>query len=179
MTLIAAVSHSFDTIPWLMVLTATTSQLQCFEPCFTVLQCAMLPFSPPGGHTGAIQAMGGSGATSGGSGSGGRIAIYHDTVKMVQPYKGSFDTQGGPVSANAETGASGTVYIKHERTGHTTVRVDNKKRWPKVDLVPRQSLLYSSYRLFKSDIIVSIKIRNLCQNYKMSSNQAPGSILNN
>jgi hypothetical protein len=87
------------------------------------------PSCSAGGHTGSIQSLGGGGdATTGGSGSGGRIAVYHDTVIEVVPYQGSYDTEGGPVGNTAEAGASGTTYIKHTRSGHTTLRADNRGR---------------------------------------------------
>ena len=86
-----------------------------------------------GGHTGAIQSLGGGGDISnGGSGSGGRIAIYHNTAMTVMPYQGNFDTQGGRIGRTAEPGASGTAYIKHRSSGHSTVRVDNRNRMIKV-----------------------------------------------
>ncbi len=73
-----------------------------------------------------------SGLLAGGSGAGGRVAIYHSTNPRIPPYRGSYDIHGGPVSVKAEAGASGTVYVKHVDTGHSTLRVDNRGQHPKV-----------------------------------------------
>ena len=90
-----------------------------------------------GGHTGAIEVMGGAGQRDtgrdvSGSGAGGRIALYHSTVEQHPPYRGQFNTQGGPVGTNAEAGASGTLFIHHETTNRKILRVDNRGRTPKV-----------------------------------------------
>ena len=83
-----------------------------------------------GGHTGSIQAKGGSGDIRGGSGSGGRIAIYHTSNVTHNFYQGNFKVHGGPVGSSAEAGASGTVFLKHIHMDHTTLMVDNNNRRP-------------------------------------------------
>ena len=85
-----------------------------------------------GGHTGSIQANGGAGRyTNDGSGSGGRIAIYHGTKVTDGEYNGALTTRGGAVeSGGAEAGAAGTVYLKHVFTGGAVLMVDNDGRRP-------------------------------------------------
>nr|XP_054759184.1 uncharacterized protein LOC129265193 [Lytechinus pictus] len=85
-----------------------------------------------GGHTGSIQALGGAAKyTNGGSGAGGRIAIYHQTNVTHGEYRGSLRTEGGPVGmGGAGAGAAGTVYIKHLDTGFSVLKVDNGGRKP-------------------------------------------------
>ena len=65
-------------------------------------------------------------------GSGGRIALYHSTVHTVPSYRGHYNTYGGSASSPSEAGASGTTYIKHIPTDHTTLLVDNNNRIMKV-----------------------------------------------
>ena len=84
----------------------------------------------PGGHTGAIQAMGGSGDTTGGSGSGGRVAVYHTSNVTHDFFQGAYNVQGGPIYDQAEAGASGTFYLKNLHTGLSVLRVDNAGRRP-------------------------------------------------
>ncbi|KAK2190041.1 hypothetical protein NP493_91g04042, partial [Ridgeia piscesae] len=93
-----------------------------------------------GSHTGAIRALGGTGQIenvdgkgASGSGSGGRIAIYHSTSRLISPYRGTYDTEGGTVGSVAEAGAAGTVFLHHVGLDHTTLRIDNKDRFPKVE----------------------------------------------
>ena len=74
--------------------------------------------------------MGGSGDARGGSGSGGRIAIYHTSNITHNFYQGSYQVHGGPVGNQAEAGASGTVFLKHIHKDHTTLMVDNDNRRP-------------------------------------------------
>lgn len=58
-----------------------------------------------GGHTGRIEASGGSGDTTGGSGSGGRVAIHYANNVTHGEYLGSYHLQGGLVgSSGAEAG---------------------------------------------------------------------------
>ena len=92
-----------------------------------------------GSHTGAIRALGGTGQIenvdgkgASGSGSGGRIAIYHSTSRLISPYRGTYDTEGGAVGSVAEAGAAGTVFLHHVGLDHTTLRIDNKDRFAKV-----------------------------------------------
>ena len=69
--------------------------------------------------------------TNGGSGAGGRIAIYHGTNVTHGEYHGSLLTNGGPVATGgAEAGAAGTVYLLHRDTGHSVLRLDNAGRKP-------------------------------------------------
>ena len=84
----------------------------------------------PGSHTGSIQAVGGIGdiLRGGGGGSGGRIAIYHNTHKAQSPYRGSLDIWGGDANQGTEPGASGTVYLQNIRSQKSILRVDNKER---------------------------------------------------
>lgn len=89
-----------------------------------------------GGHTGIIQSHGGSGATGSGGGSGGRIAIYYSNNDTHHPYRGKFDTSGGNAASGAETGAAGTVYLKHTGSGFSTLRVDNNAQRSLDDEIP-------------------------------------------
>lgn len=71
-----------------------------------------------GGHTGRIEARGGSGGSIGGSGSGGRVAVHYANNVTHGRYLGGYYLQGGPVgSGGAEPGAAGTVYTIHTETG--------------------------------------------------------------
>ncbi|XP_033640829.1 uncharacterized protein LOC117301055 [Asterias rubens] len=81
-----------------------------------------------GGHTGAIQSMGGSGDASGGSGSGGRITVYHTSNVTHDFFQGAYNVHGGPVYSSAEAGASGTFYLKNLGTELSVLRVDNDGR---------------------------------------------------
>ena len=74
--------------------------------------------------------MGGSGDTTGGSGSGGRVAIYHTSNVTHDFFQGAYDVQGGPVGTSAESGASGTFYLKNQFTEFGILRVDNAGRSP-------------------------------------------------
>ena len=97
---------------------------------FTVsrhFQC-FIPLHVPGGHTGAIQSMGGSGDASGGSGSGGRITVYHTSNVTHDFFQGAYNVHGGPVYSSAEAGASGTFYLKNLGTELSVLRVDNDGR---------------------------------------------------
>lgn len=95
-----------------------------------------------GSHTGKIEAKGGQGdVTTGGSGAGGRIAVYHDSHINSIPYRGEYNTEGGSCHANAESGASGTAFIKHISDDYTTLRVDNKGQIPKLEKDTNQPLL--------------------------------------
>lgn len=84
-----------------------------------------------GGHTGAIQVKGGDvpAAYNGGGGAGGRIAAYYNNSIKDAFYGGTFETDGGSVGSNAENGASGTVYLKHDGENITKLIVDNKGGW--------------------------------------------------
>ena len=79
-----------------------------------------------GGHTGVIQALGGSGGSSTGGGAGGRIAAYYVNNHTHEPYRGSYDVYGGDANQDAEAGASGTVFLKHTGNDYSILRVDNK-----------------------------------------------------
>ncbi|PIK61100.1 hypothetical protein BSL78_01925 [Apostichopus japonicus] len=84
-----------------------------------------------GGHTGSIEAHGGSGDNTGGSGSGGRVAIYYANNVTHGQYLGSYFLQGGPVgTSGAEAGAAGTAYTIHTETAHSTLYVNNYGRLP-------------------------------------------------
>ncbi|XP_038052472.1 uncharacterized protein LOC119725183 [Patiria miniata] len=83
-----------------------------------------------GGHTGGIQANGGSGDSTAGSGSGGRVAVYHTSNVTHDFFQGAYNVQGGPVHSPAEAGASGTFYLKNLHTGFSVLRVDNTGRRP-------------------------------------------------
>lgn len=72
--------------------------------------------------------MGGSGDSSGGSGSGGRIAIYHTSNVTHDFFQGAYNVQGGPVGSSAEAGSSGTFYLKNLNTELSVLRVDNNGR---------------------------------------------------
>ena len=109
--------------------------LEPFPVCFLNNNCFWLV----GSHTGTIRALGGGGQIenvdgkgASGSGAGGRIAIYHATVRLMSPYRGSYDTEGGAVGSVAEAGAAGTVFLHHVGLDHKTLRIDNKDRSPKV-----------------------------------------------
>ena len=84
-----------------------------------------------GGHTGVIQARGGSVSTSfnGGGGAGGRIAVYYNNTVKDAFYSGTFDTDGGSVGSASEVGASGTVYQEHYGQNISKLIVDNKGGW--------------------------------------------------
>jgi hypothetical protein len=81
-----------------------------------------------GSHTGAIQAIGGTGNAGSGGGSGGRIAAYYSNKYTHHPYRGTFDVYGGKGVSGAEAGASGTVYLKHLETGHSILKVNNNRQ---------------------------------------------------
>jgi len=70
--------------------------------------------------------------SKGGGGSGGRIALYHASSPAIPPYRGDFQTQGGAGNSayGAEPGASGTVIIRNETSGHTRLQVDNNGQAP-------------------------------------------------
>ncbi|KAL4226615.1 hypothetical protein ACF0H5_014598 [Mactra antiquata] len=79
-----------------------------------------------GSHTGHIQALGGSGDLSnGGSGSGGRIALYHSRHHTIPFYRGYYDVYGGTPGTRAEAGASGTVYVQDNERSYNMLQVDN------------------------------------------------------
>ena len=84
-----------------------------------------------GGHTGVIQAKGGPVSTSynGGGGAGGRIAAYYNNSIKDAFYGGVFETDGGSAGSSSESGASGTVYLKHTGQNNTKLIVDNNNGW--------------------------------------------------
>lgn len=84
-----------------------------------------------GGLTGSIQVQGGTVITSvnGGGGAGGRIATYYNNTVKDSFYGGTFDSNGGTAGANAESGGSGTVYLKHIGQNFSKLIVDNKRGW--------------------------------------------------
>lgn len=84
-----------------------------------------------GGHTGVIQSKGGSVSTSyaGGGGAGGRIAAYYNNSMKDAFYGGIFETDGGSTGSASESGASGTVYLKHTGQNITKLIVDNNNGW--------------------------------------------------
>ena len=84
-----------------------------------------------GGHTGFIQARGGSVSASynGGGGAGGRIAAYYNNSIKDAFYDGTFETDGGSAGSTSEGGASGTVFLKHIGQNFTKLIVDNNNRW--------------------------------------------------
>lgn len=73
-----------------------------------LLECATLA----GASTGKISVRGGDCThANGGSGAGGRIAVYYDSTT----YAGSFVTSGGSVGA---VGGGGTLYLKNRVSGY-------------------------------------------------------------
>ncbi|XP_070535283.1 uncharacterized protein [Ptychodera flava] len=103
-----------------------------------------------GGHTGRIQTLGGTGDISiGGSGSGGRIAAYYANNVTQGFYNGNFDTYGGRVCCIAESGAAGTVFLKHTEDDYTKLLVDNNGRsavWDEIENIgQRLDLTGGSY----------------------------------
>lgn len=84
-----------------------------------------------GGHTGVIQARGGSVSThfNGGGGAGGRIAVYYNNTIKDAFFGGTFDADGGSVAAASENGASGTLYLLHRGQNVSKLIVDNKNGW--------------------------------------------------
>jgi len=81
-----------------------------------------------GSHTGHIQSLGGLGDPNyGGSGAGGRIALYHASHYTIPPFRGAYDTYGGRGNSGtgAEAGASGTAYILNTTSEFSTVQIDN------------------------------------------------------
>lgn len=100
-----------------------------------------------GSHTGHIQSLGGvADASTGGGGSGGRIALYHNSHHTIPPYRGFFDTYGGRGNDNtgAEAGASGTAYIKNTETDYSKLLVDNHGQMPRDE---HSALLNEGYRV--------------------------------
>ena len=93
-----------------------------------------------GGHTGNIQVTGGSVFTSlnGGGGAGGRIAVYYNNTIRDAFYNGTFDSYGGKAGMDSESGASGTVYLKHRGRNFSQLIVDNKGMWTmETDIINR------------------------------------------
>ena len=84
-----------------------------------------------GGLTGSIQVQGGTVTTSvnGGGGAGGRIAVYYNNTVKDAFYGGTFDSNGGTAGTHSESGASGTVYLKHTGQNFSKLIVDNKGGW--------------------------------------------------
>jgi len=81
---------------------------------------------------GRIEALGGAGDMSGhgGGGSGGRVAVYHQSNDSDLPYLGRFLAFGGAVGQYAEAGGAGTAYVKNEREPKATLIVDNNGQRP-------------------------------------------------
>lgn len=81
-----------------------------------------------GSHNGHIQSLGGLGDPNyGGSGAGGRIALYHASGYTIPPFRGAYDTYGGRGNSatGAEAGASGTAYILNRTSEFSKVQIDN------------------------------------------------------
>lgn len=91
-----------------------------------------------GSHTGAIQALGGTGNAGSGGGSGGRVAAYYSNKYTHHPYRGSYDVYGGKGISGAEAGASGTVYLKHIESGHSILKVNNNEQKSLTDVISNE-----------------------------------------
>lgn len=93
-----------------------------------------------GSHTGAIQSLGGSGNSGSGGGSGGRLAVHYSNIHTDHPYRGSLDVYGGKGIGGAESGASGTAYLKHQATGHSILKVNNNNQKSLSDRIPNEGV---------------------------------------
>ena len=116
--------------------------------------------------------------------------MYHNTAHTISPYRGAYDTQGGPVGAGAEAGASGTTYILHASSNHSTLRVDNRNRKPITEHTAIQNIgwrhdLSAEYStLTKSNVYVpkagfKVTSSSAVYNYHQSGSWCPNPIPNN
>ena len=127
-----------------------------------------------GGHTGVIQSKGGPVSTSynGGGGAGGRIAAYYNNSIKDAFYGGVFETDGGSAGSSSESGASGTVYLKHTGQNNTKLIVDNSNGWVmETDITARgQKLeLYSGFSATSTSVSKNgITVSSSCRIYSVT-----------
>ena len=117
--------------------------------------------------------MGGYVSTSanGGGGAGGRIAAYYSNTVGDTFYGGTFDSNGGAAGAMAESGASGTVYLKHTGMNFTKLIVDNKAGLAmdtELDATGQKIDLYNGNTGISSSFFVNrVRITSSCTTYNL------------